>query len=337
MRTISIAIKTKDEEYADALAMALARNIKGLDIDVPGGDPAGYDVVLTDAAYSADGHMSCSNGNAIFLTDSLDEDENHVYRYGNVMRIAEAVIKSSNVAEDALRADNDTDIFVFVSPQGGSGCSTCSVGFAEALTLTKGKRTLLLSMAPLGLGSKADGSDEAGSTLRANDIRALLYHIADGKDMGSRIGSFLEESARGVRCFREYSGISPLSEISPDLMENFLSVVIKSGLIDALVIDGGTHFSKALLASAAAAKRVFIISDMKRHRGEGDPEEPAATEKLFADAGIKDVVKVMNRYVPDAEDESAYDTLVEEAEEGAPVVDSKRFISSVDRMCDRFS
>ena len=107
MRTISIAIKTKDEEYADALAMALARNIKGLDIDVPGGDPAGYDVVLTDAAYSADGHMSCSNGNAIFLTDSLDEDENHVYRYGNVMRIAEAVIKTSNAAEDALRADND--------------------------------------------------------------------------------------------------------------------------------------------------------------------------------------------------------------------------------------
>ena len=338
MRTISIAIKSKDEDYAEALAMALARNMKGRDVDVPGGDPAGYDVVLIDASSEPDGSMTpCDSENVIFLTDAVGEDEKHVYKYGNVMRIAEAVVRTANAAGDSLRVDNDTDIYMFVSPYGGSGCSSCSLGFAEALMLTKGKRTLLLSMAPLGIDRCTNGNDEEDGSFSANDVRALLYHIADGKDMSGLIRSFLEESERGVMSLRDCRGISPLSEATPDLFERSLSTVIKSGLFDAVVIDAGSHITKALLAAATAAKRVFVISDMKRQAGEGRPEGYDKLRELFLNAGITDVISVMNRYNDTPEGECGSDITVEEAEEGVSLAESKRFIGSVDRLCDRFS
>lgn len=321
MRLIDLALRFDDEEYAEALASALARNVKGLNIDVPGRDDERYDVILTDDA-------DVSGENVILLSDI--EAGSHIRKYGNVMRIAKAVLEmAGDGGRDALRTGNDTDIYMFLSPYGGSGCTSCAEVFAESLRLTKEKRTLLLSMAPL-----------AGSTGKedpAKDIRALLYHIADGKDMSGLLRSFLTESERGVMRFRDCSGISPLSEMTPELFETFLGTVIKSGLFDAVVIDGGSHVSKALLAGATAAKRVFVISDMRRYDGEERHEEYDRLTELLSYAGIKDAVSVMNRYEASGEGDSGHEITVEEAEEGVPLTDSKRFAGSVDRLCDRFS
>lgn len=333
MRTISIAIAVEDNDYAEALAAALVRNVKGLTITIIDGsdfeaqaetyDPVRYDAVLTDMNLSRMTEKDPSRYAGIDADSVIHLSEQAapgmICKYGSVREIAGAVLSAADrtvsvhgtdvqgmqsmyPSANALRFENETDIYTFLSDTGGSGCTSCAMGFSESLALDPGKRILYIDASPIplevtnardreaaGAGSVAGTSSgtrfgagastgsgfgvAAGANNGADpgadgsrNMRKLLYHISEGKDMSRLLSTYVTENEMGVSTIDAYSGLSPLASAPADLFEALLGCIEKSGLFDAVVIDAGNHLTNAVLAAAAISKRVFAVYDCRRMR-----------------------------------------------------------------------
>ncbi len=337
MRMIDIGIAMRDEDLARALAAALTRNVRWLTVDIVGKDDQGnHDVIITDLDEMSSGE------NVLFLSGSAGMTEGAgICKYGNVTAIADAafdLVRSLNGAEkradaspsDILRYDNDVSIYTFVSPYGGSGCTSCALGFAEAVTLTKDKRTLYISMSPAGAGIQS-AAPPHGSENR--NIRRLLYHLSEGRDMSKEIKRYTAETEKGVVYFYDHDGISPLSMANTGLLEVFLGTIVNSGLFDAAVIDAGDHFTAGLNAATALSEKIFVIYDGRR-AADKRPRVPLA--RILAEAEEASVISVMNMSIeaelpPDSQEEERYDAVIPPV--GEDLLLSRKFVSIMDKLC----
>lgn len=317
MRNIRIAIIMKDEDYAEALAHSLARNVKGLVIDVleekevsdtdrdEAGDGAvdhdfdDHDVILTDITEHDFCGYSGGDPKVIFLSER--PQEGCICKYAGVRVIADEILRVTGEGNEAgpgpvaddIRFGSETDIYMFVSSEGGSGCSSAAYGFAEASSLTMKKRVLYIDTAPLPgpfvhfTSDKA--TDVADAAVRTVAVRKLLFHINEGKDMSGSLSGYLYSDGAGPSSFAFEAGLSPFADMTEELFEALLGTILRSCLFDCVVIDVGTHLSKAALSCFRTARYVFDVRDERRGTaldGEGgDEKERFAAVEISSIAG----------------------------------------------------
>ena len=317
MRNIRIAIIMKDEDYAEALAHSLARNVKGLVIDVleekevsdtdrdEAGDGAvdhdfdDHDVILTDITEHDFCGYSGGDPKVIFLSER--PQEGCICKYAGVRVIADEILRVTGEGNEAgpgpvaddIRFGSETDIYMFVSSEGGSGCSSAAYGFAEASSLTMKKRVLYIDTAPLPgpfVHFTSDKAPDVGdAAVRTVAVRKLLFHINEGKDMSGSLDRYLHSDGAGPYSFAFEAGLSPFADMTEKLFEALLGTITRSGLFDCVVIDAGSHLSKAVLSCFRTARYVFDVRDERRGTaldGEGgDEKERFAAVEISSIAG----------------------------------------------------
>lgn len=160
MGLINIAIVSEDKEYSKALAWAMVRNTKGIEIwvvDDPDNFDAdtSFDVLLTDIASGP--HLGMSKVVAYLAESRADlrsmENTNVIYKYGNVRGICRRLFEICGFDPDAVisghakgDAESGKELYCFAAERGGSGCSFAGMSFSEELGKYYGRKVLFFSL-----------------------------------------------------------------------------------------------------------------------------------------------------------------------------------------------
>ncbi len=315
MEQLDILIICGDRDYSTALAKSLSRNSRGLDIFMSGSVPRDtgcYDIIITDIPRVRDelrerhkDRQTDGPAGVILLCEKAayaDAGNDVFFKYGDIREMISAMsIMSARGAGkvSTSRLVSDTDIYVFASLLGGSGCTSLALAFAETVNRMTGKNAVYISAEPfpqtsLHMERRGAGTGEGKYAEAEAGLKNYLYHLLYKKTAPDP-GSYFTETASGVAAFKMPAGINPLTELDEEGTELFLDSLEKSPAADVIVVDAG----KALLPGYGPffrrAKRVFMLED-------GRPYEAEAfgyVEKL-TDAGT---VRIINRSKPAGPDE----------------------------------
>ena len=165
MGLINIAIVSEDKEYSSALAWAMVRNTKGIEIWVYD-DPdlvdvdVKFDVLLTDmtlssslagsmvVAYLTEDRSGKRNG-----IEESEEKTTVIYKYGNVNDIIRRLFEICGYDPDGViqghaegAGEYEKELYCFAAERGGSGCSLAGRSFAEDLGKYYGRKVLFFSL-----------------------------------------------------------------------------------------------------------------------------------------------------------------------------------------------
>lgn len=324
MENIKLAIISGDRDYGRALSLALVDVYKNFTITLYQSDPLhnqldAFDLVLTDTDTDIGGKI-------IFLAEKpslTDQDyENKVfrlYRYSNVRQLAGELlfIYGFLTGRKAVPIKNhDMKITVFAAAEGGAGCTSAAMAFAQELKRFRSKRVLYLSL------------EELESTLEymqpfpeGKSLSEYLYHLFDEDESGRMpfIESFLVFDFYGVDAFLPAPGRNLLKSLTGEEMLQFLGAAMDTGRYDFFVIDAGCSLEKSALCCYEMAGDICLVSRQE----ESCYKEERMLEYLMFLEGEKVVDrigKVVNRYEPPEAPQTAESSQEQKEEPLLPVL-----------------
>lgn len=271
MENIKLALITADRDYGRALGLALVEVYKNFTVTLYQSTPVHneldrVDLVLMDTADDTlVKHKMIQLVEKQSQTDKdFDEKRFRLYKYSNVRQLAGELLflYTFLTGRKAVPMRNgNARIIVFGAPEGGSGCTTAAMAFAQEFRRFHGKKVIYISL------------EEIESTLEymrpfkdGNSISDYLYYLFNDKDTEHFpfLESFTVMDDYGVEAFMPSPGRNVLKTLSPEEMQYFVSAVMDTGNYDVVVIDASSNLDKAALTCYEMANRIFFVTRADR-------------------------------------------------------------------------
>ena len=297
MENIRIGIIAKDKDYAMALASGMT-DIRGdLIVDIlPSAAAAGdSDILLVEEQLAYNMHAGecahiesgtrirsgvhgrdCAHagGNVVILCrekkDRVMDRRNGVYkiwRYSNIRDIVSSImyIYTWIYGRHVAYVEKGTVRFYgFLSPCGGTGCTSVAMGVAQELKRFHGRNVMYVSMEQISSASEYMRNESGGRT-----IAEYLYHsLGRNKDIWRMedvpVDSFLSRSDCGVEALTGSPGRNPVPYLDVDDISRFMSSIVKSERYDTVVIDAGCSLAPQITDALDMCDSCCLIRDPYR-------------------------------------------------------------------------
>lgn len=199
-----------------------------------------------------------------YLTEKLySQDENdkniYIFKYQKGELIYKKLLdiiaaNSGNFYKSSARKEEEPEIHLFFSSNGGAGASTVANAFA--LYNSSVKRVLYLNMEVFG---NCQGVLEGMGEFNFDDI---LYALKSRRgNLLLKLESCLKNTEDGIGFYAPVDNPLNLLEITKDEFERLLEGLKESGLFDQILIDVDSFPSVIFIESVRAAHRIWIVSD----------------------------------------------------------------------------
>ncbi|MDD6191061.1 MAG: hypothetical protein PUB75_05680 [Firmicutes bacterium] len=289
METISVAIVSSDMEYAKALGAGMINVYRDFAIRIADSRDfvkewveykgkevyyKKYDVVLW-----ADREAGSVYGdNIVWMTDKISETRKDrrnrkfaIYKYSSAQATVAAVFdiymmltgrRAVNIRKDSI------GIYGFSSWQGGCGCTTAALAFAQEMQRFRGKKVMYISLETI----ESTGlyfPEVEGCRTTAEYLYRLLKEKDNGilpAEKGNEIpflDSYIVRDLYGVEAFAPARGMNPLPGLKEKDMQCLIASIADSGRYDVLTIDLGTCVTEAALAAGRLAEKIICVTEEK--------------------------------------------------------------------------
>lgn len=327
METISLAIVSSDLDYGKALSVGLMDVYKDFVIRVvdsrqfitewsafKGREPyyRKYDIVL----WADKEGINIFGDNIVWLTDKMSETVKNyrekkfaLYKYSPAHVTVSAIfdIYMSLTGRRAVNIHKDfVGIYGFSSWEGGSGCTSLALAFAQEMCRFRGKKVMYMSFEPI----ESTGmffNEGSGCKSTAEYLYRLLKERKNGiisTDGDSEIpflDSYIVRDTYGVEAFAPSRGMNPLCGLNERDTQLLIASIADSGRYDVIVIDLGTCVAEAAMAAGKLADRIVNVTGT----GEVTVREEQYKSHLMVmtgDIGEKKSLRVINGSKPECEE-----------------------------------
>ena len=288
MENIRIGIIAGDKDYAMALASGMTDIRRDLIVDilpitgVDSGQHSGMDTIVGMDATGTDiflveeqmARNTPAGENTVILcrekADQIMDRKNGMYkiwRYSNIRDIVSSImyIYTWVYGRHVAYVEKGTVRFYgFLSPCGGTGCTSVAMGVAQELKRFHGRNVMYISMEQISSVSEYMRSESGGRT-----IAEYLYHsLGRNKDVWRMedvpVDSFLSRSSSGVEALTGSPGRNPVPYLDVDDISQFMSSIVKSGRYDTVVIDAGCSLSPQVTDALDMCNSCCLVRDPYR-------------------------------------------------------------------------
>lgn len=264
MENIKLAVVAKDKEYGRALGLALVAVYQTFTVTLYQSVPVHtkleqFDLVLKD-------YEAGDTGDYIYLVEKpsmvVKDYENRkfrLYKYGNVRQLTGELlfIYTSLTGRKAIPVKKrELKIVAFCAAEGGAGCTSAAMAFAQEMKRFHGKEVLYLSL------EEMESTAEYMEILPGGkSIREYIYYLFrdDSRERMPFIESFLASDAYGVDAFIPSPGRNVLKELRPEEMQQFIGAVMDTGQYDVLVLDMGGSLDPGALSCCEMANHICLV------------------------------------------------------------------------------
>lgn len=267
MENINVALITKDRAYGRALGLALVDVYRNFTVTLFQSVPVHneldrMDLVLSD--FSSDIRIYGKN---ILLTEKKSQiDKNYeeniyrLYKYSNVRNLASELIfiYTSITGRKAVPVRNTSaKIVVFGAAEGGCGCTSAAVAFAQQMRRFHGKKVMYITLEEIESTFEYTGCFSAGKS-----ISEYLYYLfnSDDDQHFPFIESFIVSDRFGVDAFVPSPGRNVLNTLSKEEMQYFVSAALDTGGYDIIVIDASNNLGKAALTCYEMSNNICFVT-----------------------------------------------------------------------------
>lgn len=222
------------------------------------------DVLLADEAFEIDRKVLSSRCSLAYLVSSADIDsvrnEVAISKFQKADLIYKQVLNlysenSSDITGIHFDENENTRIIAFLSPAGGTGCSTaaaaCALNFAK-----KNKKVLFLSLETFG------SSDVFFSGEGTSDFSDVIYAIKSKKgNMSLKLESTVKQDPSGVYYYSASKTALDMQELNAAEIKKLLADLKLFGAYDYIILDFDFALDSDTLDILKDSSRIVLMSD----------------------------------------------------------------------------
>ena len=267
MENIKIGLITKDKDYGKALGLALVDVYRNFTVSLFKSVPLQneqdrMDLVLTDNAENIK-----IKGKTIQLVEKQSliykDYEEHVYKlykYSNVRNLAGELlfIYAALTGRKAVPMRNtNARIVVFGAVEGGIGCTSAAMAFAQEMARFQGKKVIYITMEEIE--STMEYMDKG---ITGKNISEYLYYLFNSEtdQQFPFLESFTVIDKYGVNAFLPSPGRNLLNSLNKEEMQFFISAVLDTGGFDIMVIDLSNNLGQPAMTCYEMANNICFIT-----------------------------------------------------------------------------
>lgn len=300
MENIKLAVVAKDRDYGRALGLALVDVYQTFTVTLYQSVPVHtkleqFDLILKE-------YEEGDTGGYIYLVEKpsmvVKDYENRnfrLYKYGNVRQLAGELlfIYTSLTGRKAIPVKKkDMKIVAFCAAEGGAGCTSAAMAFAQEMKRFHGKEVIYLSL------------EELESTMEymellpgGKSISEYVYYLFrdDCQERMPFIESFLLSDSYGVDAFVPSPGRNVLKGLSTEEIQQFVGAVMDTGRYDIVVFDVGSSLDQNALCCCEMANHICLVA---KEGGSRSKEERLVEYMTFlkGEKLAERMAKVLNHY-----------------------------------------
>ena len=267
MENIKIGLITDDREYGKALGLALVDVYRNFTVTLFKSVPLHneldkMDLVLADSTDEL--NISGKNIQLVEKQSMINKDyDAHIYKlykYSNVRNLAGELlfIYANLTGRKAVPMRNaNARIVAFGAVEGGTGCTSAAMAFAQEMSRFHGKKVIYITMEELESTMEYIDKDASGK-----NISEYLYYLfnSEGDQHFPFIESFTVTDKYGVNAFLPSPGRNLLNSLSKDEMQFFVGAVLDTGGYDLMVIDLSNNLGKPAITCYEMANNICLVT-----------------------------------------------------------------------------
>lgn len=222
------------------------------------------DVFLADEAFEIDRSFIPERCAFAYLVDSSDiesvRNESAICKFQKADLIYKRILSvfSENAAEiTGLHADGNTNgrVIAFVSPSGGTGCSTAAAACAVKAA-QKGKKVIYLNLEKFGSADVFFSADGTG------DMSEIIYAIKSKKaNISLKFESTVKQDISGVYFFSAPKNALDIAELDTDEIKTLIADLKMFGGYDYIIADFDFSIDKDMLSVLNESDQLVFVSD----------------------------------------------------------------------------
>lgn len=199
--------------------------------------------------------------------ETFDDREQSIFKIEKYLRadklyreLLELYSKKSNIHFNKASVINDkTEIYAFVSPSGGAGCSTAACAAAQGFA--RYEKVLYIGLETIGAQSLVFDGEASGGAGFDEVIFALKSRR---KVLELKISSSVSRDKSGVFFFRESANALDTLTLSERDYKELFTAIGQMREYDKVILDVGNGLGEKEIAAMTYAGRVVVIVDESR-------------------------------------------------------------------------
>lgn len=270
---IKLAILEKDKIYLERIVAAFNMryadkleiySFTDLDVAINTIAQNKIDVLLADENFEVDRNVLSDRCALAYLVNSIDiesvRNEAAISKFQKADLIYKQVLNlysenSSDITGIHFDENENTKIISFLSPAGGTGCTTAAVACACNFA-SKGKKTLFLSLETFG------SSDVFFHGEGANDFSDVIYAIKSKKgNMSLKLESTVKQDESGVYYYSATKTALDMQELKAAEIKKLLADLKLFGAYDYIILDFDFALDEETLDVLKESNRIVLVSD----------------------------------------------------------------------------
>lgn len=266
MENIKIALITEDKAFGRALGLALVDVYRSFTVTLYQSVPLHNELDSMDLVLFDSGMDIANKGKFISLTEKKSQiDKDYVdniyrlYKYSNVRNLASELlfIYSNLTGRKAVPMRNsNAKIVVFGTAEGGSGCTSAAMAFAQEMKRFHGKKVIYISLEEIESTMEYMKNNPAGKS-----ISEYLYYLfnCDDDQHFPFLESFIVCDRFGVDGFIPSPGRNVINSLNKEETQYFVSAVLDTGGYDIMVIDASNSLGLPALTCYEMANNICFV------------------------------------------------------------------------------
>lgn len=270
---IHLAIVENDKNYLNRLISVFGTKYSDkletymfteLDIALKSLEENKIDVLLVDEKFELDKNMVTKRCAIAYLTDSMGVDSLHnevaICKFQKVELIYKQILSvfsenASAITGMSFEQNDGIRIIAFLSPAGGTGCSTAAAAYSINLA-RKNKKVLYLNLEKFGSADKffsAEGNGNFGD---------VIYAVKSRKaNLAIKLESTVKQDITGVYFYSAANLALDMLEFTSQEIINLISDVKLFGGYDYVVLDMDFGVDTGTLEIMKECSSIILVSD----------------------------------------------------------------------------